>query len=141
VTYLLDTNVLSEVVKPRPDANVMVWLHETDEDRLYLSVVSLAELRRGVELMPLSRRRDTLSTWLAEDLPARFGGRFLPIDHRIADLWGAVMARARRAGIGLSIMDGFLAATAQVHAFTLVTRNVRDFRSLGVPLLNPWGQS
>jgi len=141
VTYLLDTNVLSEVVKPRPDANVMGWLDEADEDRLYLSVAALAELRRGVELIPLGRRRDALSAWLAEDLPARFEGRVLPIDRRVADVWGAVMAGARRAGVGLSIMDGFLAATARVHTFTLVTRNVRDFRALALPLLNPWEPS
>jgi toxin FitB len=138
VTYVLDTNVISEVVRPRPDANVINWLDETDEDRLYLSVVALAELRRGVELMPPGRRRNALTVWLTEDLPARFDGRVLPVDRTVADAWGTVMARARRAGVGLSSMDGFFAATADVHGFTLVTRNVSDFRALGISLLNPW---
>jgi toxin FitB len=138
VTYVLDTNVISEVVKPQPDANVMRWLDETDEDRMYLSVVALAELRRGIDLMPLGRRRDALSLWLTEDLPARFEGRILPVDRPVANSWGAMMARARWAGVGLSTMHGFFAATADVHGFTLVTRNVKDFHALGVPLLNPW---
>ena len=138
MTYLLDTNVISEGFKPLPDATVMGWLHHTDEDRLYLSVVVLAELQRGIELMPPGRRRAAFSVWVAEDVVARFSGRLLGVDSTVATAWGTLMARARRLGIGLSIMDGFLAATAQVHAFTLVSRNVRDFLPLGLSLLNPW---
>jgi predicted nucleic acid-binding protein len=138
VSYLLDTNVISEWVKPRPDPLVSAWLAEVDEDRVFLSVVTLAEIRRGVELMPSGDRRDRLAMWLSDELPARFAGRVIPIDEAIANAWGIVMARARRAGIGLGTIDAFVAATADVHGLTVVTRNTADFARLGVPLLNPW---
>jgi toxin FitB len=138
VSYVLDTNVVSEVAKPQPEANVIAWLSEIDEDRLYLSTMTFAEIRRGVELMPAGRRRDRLAEWLAEELPARFDGRVLDVDRRVAEGWGLVMARSQRAGVSLGAMDAFFAATAETHGFALVTRNVRDFRAAGVPLLNPW---
>ena len=138
MSYLLDTNVISEAVKPRPDPRVVEWLAAVDEDRVFLSVISLAEIRRGIELMAVGQRRDRLETWLTEDLPTRFEGRILSIDHGAADAWGVFMARARRAGVALSTMDGLFAASATVHALTLVTRNVRDFEALGISLFNPW---
>jgi toxin FitB len=116
----------------------MHWIHEVDEDRVFLSVVTIAELRRGVALMSPGARRTSLDRWFREDLPARFEGRLLPIDRPIAERWGDLMAYARQHGFGLSLMDGFLAATAQVRSLTLVTRNVRDFSALGLPLSNPW---
>jgi predicted nucleic acid-binding protein len=87
-----------------------------------------------------SRRRAPLTAWLANDLPARFADRLLPIDHAIAERWGELMAQSRRSGVALSVMDGFFAATALARDLTLVTRNVRDFASFGVPLLNPWDE-
>jgi toxin FitB len=140
VSYLLDTNVVSEWVKPRPDAQVVRWLAEADEDALYLSVVTLAELRHGVALLPEGDRRDRLAEWLAADLPARFEGRLLLIDADIGLQWGDLMANTRKSGVGLSAMDGFIAATAIMHRLTLVTRNTGDFAPLGVDLLNPWLQ-
>jgi predicted nucleic acid-binding protein len=116
----------------------MAWLAEVDEDRVFLSTIVFAELRRGVELMPDGRRRARLVEWLADELPARFEGRILPVDRSVAESWGIVMAAAQRAGASLSTMDGFLAATAAVHALTLVTRNVQDFQVTGIALLNPW---
>ncbi len=136
--YLLDTNVLSEGVKPQPDPNVMSWLDDADEDRVFLSAIIFAEVRRGVELMPAGRRRDRLTDWVTTDLPARFEGRILAVDRRVAETWGIVMARAQRAGTSLGTMDAFFAATAEAHGLTLVTRNVQDFRAAGVPLFNPW---
>jgi predicted nucleic acid-binding protein len=138
VTFLLDTNVLSEPFRPRPDPSVLGWLAETDEDRLYVSVVSIAEIRQGIDLMDLGSRRARIEAWLTEDLPNRFSGRLLGIDGAVANAWGVLVARARRSGIGLSAMDAFLAATANVHGLTLVTRNTADFERLGSDLLNPW---
>lgn len=138
MNLLLDTNVLSEVQRPLPDRKVLDWLDAIDEDRVFISVASIAELRRGVVLMGDGRRRDTLAAWLANDLPARFAGRTLPIDQPIAERWGDLMAQSRRSGVALSVMDGFFAATALAKDLTLVTRNVRDFASFGIQLLNPW---
>jgi predicted nucleic acid-binding protein len=138
VSFLLDTNVVSEWVKPTPDANVVRWLSEVDEDQVFLSVASLAEIRRGIELMDPGRRRDRLADWLLRELPARFEGRILDIDRRIAESWGVVMARGRKAGLNLNSLDAFFAATAEVHRVTLVTRNVQHFERLGILLLNPW---
>jgi predicted nucleic acid-binding protein len=138
VNLLLDTNVLSEVQRPAPNLKVLGWLDAVDEDRVFISVASIAELRRGIALMNDSRRRAALVGWLADDLPARFAGRILPIDHAVAEHWGELMAQSRRSGVALSAMDGFFAATALAKALTLVTRNVKDFMSIGVPLLDPW---
>ncbi|GEC15365.1 type II toxin-antitoxin system VapC family toxin [Nitrobacter winogradskyi] len=135
---LLDTNVLSEVRRPAPEPKVLAWLDAIDEDRAFISVASIAELKRGISLMDAGRRREALAAWLAEDLSARFAGRILPIDSGIAERWGDLMAQARQSGIALSVMDGFFAATALAHELVLVTRNTKDFAPLAVPLFNPW---
>ena len=137
--FLLDTNVVSEWVKPRPDAGVIRWLTEADEDRVFLSVVSLAELRFGVERMPAGIRRLRLEEWLRDELPSRFESRILSLTAEVAQSWGALMARSQAAGHTMSVMDGFLAATARVHQLTLVTRNNKDFLVLGAAaVFNPW---
>lgn len=138
MNVLLDTNVLSEVRRLAPDPKVLAWLDTVDEDRAFISVASIAELRRGIALMDGGRRRDALTAWLAEDLPARFAGRILPIDPAIAGRWGDLMAQARQSGFALSVMDGFFAATALDRELVLATRNTKDFVPLGVPLLDPW---
>lgn len=138
MNVLLDTNVLSEVRRPAPDPKVLAWLDTIDEDRAFISVASIAELRRGIALMDAGRRRDSLAAWLAEDLPARFAGRIVPIDPAIAGRWGDLMAQARQSGFALSVMDGFFAATALARELVLATRNTKDFAALGVPLFNPW---
>jgi toxin FitB len=135
---LLDTNVLSEVRRPAPEPKVLAWLDTIDEDRTFISVASIAELRRGIALMEDGRRRAALAAWLAVDLPARFSGRILAIDPAIAERWGDLMAQARQSGFALSVMDGFFAATALVGELVLATRNTKDFALLGVPLFNPW---
>lgn len=140
MNLLLDTNVLSEVQRPAPDVKVLGWLDAIDEDRTYISVASIAELRRGIALMDDGRRRDTLAAWVANDLPARFAERILPIDRAVAEHWGDLMAQCRRSGVALSVLDGFFAATALANDLTLVTRNVKDFASCGVPLFNPWDE-
>ena len=138
MSFLLDTNVVSEWARPRPEPNVIAWLASVDEDAVFMSVVSFAELRHGVERLPGGPRRERLAAWIADDLTTRFHGRVLPVDRWVADAWGAVMARGQRAGVALEPMDAFFAATAAAHDLTLVTRNVRDFACLDIPVHNPW---
>lgn len=138
MTFLLDTNVLSEVTKPEPDRAVLQFLHEADEDRLFVSAVTVAELHRGIAPLPDGRRRRALEAWVAGDFSARFGDRILPVEVRVAETWGAIMGDTRRRGIAIHVMDGFIAATAKVHRLTIVTRNSADFAALGLPLFNPW---
>jgi toxin FitB len=138
VNFLLDTNVVSEWVKPRPDPGVIAWLAEADEDRVLISVVTLAELRYGVERMVAGRRRARLDAWLREELPLRFEGRVLPVDAAVADSWGKLMAQGEAAGRPLGVVDAFIGATATAHGLTLVTRNVTDFAGSLKAIVNPW---
>jgi toxin FitB len=138
VRYLLDTNVVSEWVKPDPSTSVVAWLEGVDEEEVFISVVSFAELSRGVELLPPGRRRRRLERWLAHELVERFEDRLLGVDLSVAHVWGRMTAAAARAGRPLGSMDAFIAATAGAHGMTLATRNVRDFMALGIGLFNPW---
>ena len=135
---LLDTNVLSEVTRPAPDLRVLRWLDRLDEDRSFISVVSIAEIRRGVALMDDGRRRDALAEWLARDLLQRFEQRVFHVDEPIALAWGDLMALAKRHGRGLSSMDGLIAATAISKELTLATRNTKGFEGFGIELCDPW---
>jgi toxin FitB len=139
--FVLDTNVVSEWIKPSPDPGVIQWTDSVDEDRVSLSVITIAELRHGVERISASRRRTRLETWLDVEVPARFGERLLPIDARVAHAWGRIVAACFRKGQPIGIMDGFLAATASVYELTLVTRNTADFVAAEVSTLNPWSGS
>ena len=134
----MDTNVISELVKPKPEANVTEWIENTDESLLYLSVLTLGEIRRGFAALPQSRRRATLEAWLDKDLGARFEDRILTIDQQVADRWGLLTAAARNSGIVLPVIDGLLAATALEHNLTLVTRDTGQIPSMGVAVFNPW---
>lgn len=138
MNILLDTNIISEVRRPQPDVSVLNWLAELDEDRAYISVIALAEIRRGISLLEQGRKRDALTDWLADELTQRFSGRILLVDQRIAIAWGDLMALTKQKGLGLASMDGLIAATALVHNLTLATRNVKDFQSLGLQIFNPW---
>src|SRR5712691_1252138 len=135
--FLLDTNAILEFVKPRPNTGLMSWWKSADEDRIFISVVSLAELRYGVERMPSGRRRSRLEQWLRHELPLRFESRILPVDAEVAEAWGKTVARSEAAGRPIGAMGAFLAATAETHHLTLITRNVSDF-SLLKAVLNPW---
>lgn len=139
--FLLDTNVISELVKPRPEASVTAWVEDTDESLLYLSVLTLGEIRRGIAALPQSRRRAILEAWLNKDLRARFEDRILIIDQNVADRWGLLTAVARNSGIALPVIDGLLAATALEHNLTLVTRDTGQIPSMGVAVFNPWQNS
>lgn len=135
---LLDTNVLSEVTKPRPAEGVLNWLHGLDEDRTFISIISIAEIRRGVALMDGGRKRDALDEWLTHDLPQRFENRIVPVEMPVALAWGDLMALAKRSGRGLASMDGLIAATAVAHQLTLATRNTKDFEGFGIDIIDPW---
>jgi toxin FitB len=139
--FLLDTNIISELVKPKPEANVTAWVENTDESLLYLSVLTLGEIRRGIAALPQSRRRATWGAWLDKDFCARFEGRILAIDQEVADRWGLLTAAARNSGIVLPVIDGLLAATALEHNLTLVTRDTGQIPSTGVAVFNPWEKS
>jgi len=136
--FLLDTNVISELVKPKPDDKVLRWVGEADESILFLSVLTLGEIRNGVQRLRAGRRRGRLESWLQVDLPLRFQDRILPIDAAIADRWGTLSAIAAAKGKVVPVVDGLLAATALHHNLTLVTRNSSDVSGTGVPTVNPW---
>ncbi|WNJ89313.1 type II toxin-antitoxin system VapC family toxin [Bosea sp. 685] len=137
MTYLLDTNVVSELVKPSPWPSVSRFVDER-EDQLYISVVTLAEIRYGVASLDHGRKRQVFEAWLEHDLPDRFGDRILGIDPMIAKAWGDLMALSQRRGANVQTMDGLLAATAHARGLVLVTRNTRDFARLDLDLFDPW---
>ena len=139
MSFLLDTNVMSEWLKPKPNPGLMQWTESADEDHVFLSVISLAELRYGIERMASGKRRRRLEEWLRHELPIRFEGRILPVDPPIADACGRIVRRSQLLGRSIEAMDALLAATAEVHQLTLVTRNVSDFVVLQ-NVLNPWTQ-
>lgn len=136
--FLLDTNCISELVRPRPEPRVLEWMEAADERLLYLSVLTLGEIRRGVAGLVQGKRRTHLETWLEVDLQSRFAGRIVPVDAAVADRWGLIAAGTARRGKALSVVDGLLAATALHHNLTIVSRNTRDFTDTQVQVLNPW---
>lgn len=136
--FLLDTNCISELVRPQPEPRVLEWMKSADESLLHLSVLTLGEIRRGVAGMLQSKRRTRLETWLEIDLRARFDGRIVPIDAAIADRWGLIVAEARRKGKAVPVIEGLLAATALHHNLTIVSRNTLDFATTQVQIVNPW---
>ena len=138
MSYLLDTDVVSEWTHPTPDPRVVAFLETTDEDTMFLSVVTLAELRRGVDGLPAGRRRAALRDWLDHDLIDRFDSRILGIDRDVAATWGRIMAQAERRGRAPGVMDAWIAAIAEVHALTVATRNTADFALLLRNVFNPW---
>jgi predicted nucleic acid-binding protein len=136
--FLLDTNVVSELVSPKPNDKVLRWVEQTDESILFLSALTLGEIRNGVERLRPGHRRGRLESWLQVDLPGRFQDRVLPVTAAIADRWGTVSAIAAANGKPVPVIDGLLAATALHHNLTLVTRNTSDVSGTGVRTLNPW---
>jgi predicted nucleic acid-binding protein len=140
VSFLLDTNVLSEPTRPRPDPGVMAWLASTNEDDVFLSAITVAELRRGIQRLPPGKKRTRLDEWLERDLHLRFEGHILPIDSHVADICGRVIAQSESKGRPMELADGCIAATALLHGLTLVTRNVSDFQVALKSILSPWKQ-
>jgi predicted nucleic acid-binding protein len=137
--YLLDTNVISELMKVRPARAVAAWIVATPEDLLHLSVITIGEIRKGIDLLDENEpKRGALQSWLDHDLRVRFAGRLLPFDEWVAERWGQIEAVAKRQRLTLPTIDAQLAATALHYGLTFVTRNTNDLRRTGVPLFNPW---
>ncbi len=136
--FLLDTNCISELIRPKPEPRVVEWMEAADEAVLYLTVLTLGEIRKGLAQLAPGRRRTRLETWVEVDLQARFAGRILPIDAAVADRWGWITAEAKRRGRALPVIDGLLAATALHHNLALVSRNAGDFAVTPVRVVNPW---
>jgi predicted nucleic acid-binding protein len=136
--FLLDTNIPSELTRPRPQLSVSAWLDDADDEQLYFSVVSLGEVLKGVTLLSESKRRTQLQGWLDETLRPWFEGRILPVSQPIAERWGVLAGHCQLKGRPLKVAGGFIAATALEHDLTIVTLNVKDFAGLGVTVFNPW---
>jgi predicted nucleic acid-binding protein len=137
--FLLDTNVISELIKARPAPKVVGWVDSVDESLLFLSVLTMGEIEKGIAALPQTSRRRSLQAWLEAELRPRFADQILPVDEGVARRWGRLAGEVEaRVGSALPVIDGLLAATALVHELVLVTRNSRDFASTGVQVLNPW---
>ncbi len=135
--YLLDTCILSEPFKRQPDQQVIAWLRSVDQSSLFTPAVVLGEMRKGVEMMPASTRREMLEKWLA-DYRRFYSDNIVAFDADVAMAWGGLVGRLQLAGISLPVIDSQIAATAIWHGMTLVTRNVRDMQATGVQLFNPF---
>jgi predicted nucleic acid-binding protein len=138
MSYLLDTCVISELVSSTPEAKVIQWVDSIDEDRLFLSVITIGEIKKGVEKLANSTRKSALSEWLEDELLVRFGERLLPIDIEVVLVWGKLIAGLEKQGRPMPAIDSLIAATALKGGLNLVTRNDGDFAHCGVALLNPW---
>jgi hypothetical protein len=135
VSYLIDTNVVSEAVRPRPNASVLRWLKEVPNTALHMSVLTLGEIRSGAEKLKDEARRERLRLWVENELTAWFEDRLLPVDATVAERWGRLVAQVGRP---VPAIDSLLAATALVHGLRLVTGNVEDFAFVDLDIVNPW---
>ena len=140
MSFLLDTAVVSELVRKNPSATVLKWVDGQDEASLYLSVLTIGELEKGVARLSASARRSRLLSWVRRDLVERFGGRLLPIDTRTATRWGSITGESEKQGRPLPVIDCLIAATALVHGLTVATRNFGDFERCGATCFNPWDE-
>lgn len=138
MSWLLDTCVISELVRPRPKASVVAWIEQCDEDDLFLSVITIGELEKGIAKLPESAKRIRLENWVRRELADRFRDRLLSIDAGIAARWGATAGEAEARGEPLPVIDSLIAATSLQHDLTIVTRNTHDMKRCGARCVNPW---
>lgn len=138
MSYLLDTCLLSELARPQPDAGVLRWLSTAEETELYLSVLTLGELEKGIAKLSSSARRRKIEDWVRNDLAERFAGRVLPIDQGVAVQWGRLSGESEAGGEPLAVIDALIAATSLVHGLDVVTRNTADLERCGARCVNPW---
>jgi toxin FitB len=138
MTYLLDTCLISELVAKRPNQQVVDWLDSQTPEILYLSVVTMGEIAKGIQKLGESQRKDSLQIWLTQILPTRFSGRILEIEVATMLLWGELVGRLEKQGRSLPVMDSLIAAIALQNSLSLVTRNENDFAGTGVEIVNPW---
>jgi predicted nucleic acid-binding protein len=138
MSYLIDTCCISELVKMKPNPNVVKWFAVQDELSMYLSVITFGELRKGIEKLPDSKKKKELNRWVKEDLNQRFKNRVLNITIEEVNKWGEILAATKKGGKPLSAIDSLIAATALVHDLSVVTRNTQDMEGSGVEVINPW---
>ncbi len=138
MSYLIDTCCISELVKKKPNQTVVKWFADQDELSMFLSVITFGELRKGIEKLPDSKKKKELNRWVKEDLKHRFKNRILNINLEDANKWGEILATAEKNGRPLPAIDSFIAATALVHDFSVVTRNTKDMEGSEVEVINPW---
>ena len=140
MSYLIDTCVISELIKAKPHLGVIEWFNKVDENLLFLSVITIGELEKGISKLGLneSNKRSKIEKWFKKDLIPRFENRIIPIDSEIALKWGLVLGENEKNGIKIPVLDGLIGATALVHNLTVVTRNVEDINFTGALIINPW---
>lgn len=138
MNYLLNTCMISELVKPAADDKVTDWISSLPEETIHLNVIPVAEIQKGIAKLPASAKKDQLQSWLDNDLILRFENRIVPIDQKVARMWGKILARAEKKGRQIQAIDGLIAATGLVYDMTVVTRNVSDIQVDGLSLFNPW---
>ena len=138
MNYLLDTNVISELIAKQPNQKVVAWLDILDPNTIYLSVITVGEIRKGIEKLPASKRKDTVKAWLETDLLLQFQGRILDITPEVMLIWGELSGRLENEGKPIAALDALIAATALQAMLGLVTRNESDFEHTGVTIINPW---
>ena len=136
--YLLDTCVISELTKTKPDKKVISWITNNDEANYYLCSLTFGELYKGVSKLPDSKKRKKLFLWIEHDLKERFAGKILDIDLMVARTWGEIQGASEAVGNPMPAIDSLIAATGLTHDLTVVTRNITDMQQSGVSLLNPW---
>lgn len=141
MNYLLDTNVISELISKQPNKKVVEWLDRLDPHTIYLSVITIGEIRKGIEKLPSSKRKQRVKEWLETDLLLRFHGRILEITTEVMLVWGKLTARLENEGKPVTAMDSLIAATALQTNSCLVTRNEHDFKHTGVSMINPWKET
>ncbi len=135
MSYLLDTNIISETIRRKPNKAAIAWLDQLPAEALFVSVLTLGEIRKGIEVLADKRRQEKLRFWLEHELPAWFEGRVLPVDLAVAERWGRLLAEVGRP---VPSIDSLLAATALYHGLRLVTRNAGDFDYPGLQVINPF---
>ena len=138
MNWLFDTCVVSEMIRPRPSPRVMRWIENAHEESSFISALTLGEILQGLELMGDVHRAQKIRVWIETVVMARFEGRILPVDEKVATVWARLCAECKKKGVPRSVADSLLAATARVHGLTVATRNVSDFLYTGVSVVNPW---
>lgn len=138
MNFLLDTCVISELIKKQPDPKVVKWVADIDEASLFISVLSIGELHKGIEKLPESKKKDILHKWINNDLMERFKNKIIDFDLQTANIWGKIQAKSELLGQTLPAIDALIAATGISYDLIVVTRNIKDMEISGVSLLNPW---
>jgi len=141
MNFLLDTCVISEIIKPNPSAKVTAWLRKHSDEKFFISVLTLGEIHKGIEKVNDVTKKKKLHLWVENDLRERFNNRILPIDTQVAMIWGQIQGKAEKKGKGMSTIDGLISATGLAFHLVVVTRNISDMAESGVALTNPWEKS